>query len=53
MVLALQTEDIMNSPHVYTMGTSDSYAKYKPGIYIQISLSWPFIYITISKPLLQ
>lgn len=53
MDLALQTETIMNSPHVYTTGTLDSYTTYKPGFYIQTSLSWPFIYITISKPVLQ
>lgn len=39
MDLALQTEAITNSPHVYTMGASDCYTKYKPGIYIQTSFS--------------
>lgn len=53
MDLALQTGAITNCPHVYTMGTSDCYTERKPGIYIQTSLSWPFIYIIMSKPLLQ
>lgn len=51
--LASLTEGTMNSFHVRTMGTSDAYTKYKPGIYSQSSLSRPFIYITVSNPLLQ
>jgi len=39
MDLALQTETLTNSPHVYTMGTAGSYTRYKRGICIQISLS--------------